>query len=160
MRYFKAAIRLFPALLLALTLTACDSGGGNGGGNSLGNSVTLEVEGDSEATVSWSSQFWYDQDDGFCGSSGGLELSASVPVEKSIDLPSSLSGCSDDTSPEDFTGVQVAVTTTDSPDLTVRLVSDGNTIAELEEPNGEGAQAGSYVLEGGDVPDLSDLPGN
>jgi hypothetical protein len=153
----RNALRLLSVLLISVALVGCDSGG-NGGGGGLGDSVTLEVEGSSDVTVSWSTTFFYNQDGGFCStSSTGLGNSGSPPIDETIE-PGSSSCTGDGTDPSDFDGVQITLSTqSSSSDLTVTLLSDGNQIDQATEPEEEGTFDGFWLVEGGDIPDLSDF---
>lgn len=153
------ALRLFTTLLVAVTLVGCDSGGGDGG-NGLGDSVTMEVDGSSEASVSGSVTFYYNTDDGFCATGGtGTAFSGSPPLEETLSPSSSGGTCPPEgTEPSDFDGAQGSVSLRSGPeDITVTLLSDGNQLDQATEPNDSGTLEGFWVVEGGDVPDLSDL---
>lgn len=108
-------------------LTGCDSGGDNGGGP-LSGDLSLQVEGPSGTTVSVSEEyFWTQNGNPECLSartSGGT-----LPLDQDLGL-SSVSNCERDA--DDFDGVRVSVTPSDI-DLTIRILSDGDVVAETSE---------------------------
>jgi len=158
MHDLRTTLCLLPALLLAVTLLGCDSGG-NGGG-SLGDDVTLKVEGSSGTNVNWSTTFAYDTGDGPClSSTAGTGSSGAVPIDVTI-TPSSSGSCPPDgTEPTAFEGVRISVATSGSADLTVQLFSNGDKIDETTEPSQTGTVT-TYAVEGGDLPDLDSFSGN
>lgn len=160
MRYLRAALRLLPGLLLAVTLVGCDSGGD--GGN-LGNDVTLQVEGASETSVSFSPSFAYGSPPEGCVSGSfttsldGTGNTGTVPIDETITPTSSEGDCPPEgTDATDFDGARIDVTVSGSADLTVRLLSNGNQIDETTESEQTGTVT-TYTVEGGDFPDLSDF---
>lgn len=156
----RTTLCLLPALLLAVTLLGCDSGG-NGGGGGLGDDVTLRVEGSEGTTVTWSTSFAYNTGDGLClSATTGTGSSGTVPIDETI-TPSSSGSCPPEgTDPTDFEGVRISVAVSGgSADLTVQLLSNGNQIDETTEPSQTGTVT-TFVVEGGDVPDFGDFSGN
>lgn len=121
--------------------------------------LSLEVEGSSGTNVSVSTTFFYSESDGFCLSSrAGLGTSApEVPFSQPVDPPEEVS-C--DSAPGDFDGVRVTVSPVGggSPDLTVRLLSDGSSVDEASEPTTTN-NISQWVVEAGEVRSLGDLAG-
>jgi hypothetical protein len=148
-RHLKAfqvlALAIFPLLLLG-----CDSGGSNGGsGNPLDGDLSYEVDG--SAQVSITESFFYSTGDGPCQSTQS-NISSSLPIE--VDLAPEDVNC-DGVSPSEFDGVRVTVSQlTGSMDITLRLLSDGDLVAEATEPESFGGGE-AWIVEAGEIPDLS-----
>lgn len=154
----RPALRLLPALLLVFALSGCDSGGGGGGGTSLSD-LSLEAEGPSGTGVSVTRTFFYSEGGSPCVAiRSGLGPSIpDVPFSQPVDPPSDIT-C--DSEPGDFDGVRVSLSPIGggSPDLTVRLLSDGNQIDEATEPTSTN-NVSRWVVEAGEVRSLGDLAG-
>jgi hypothetical protein len=131
MRHLQAALRLLPALLLAVTLAGCDSGGSNGGGGgALSGTLTYEVDGPSGEPIGVSEEFFWTQD-GNPDCFANRSTNKSTPVEGEELSVSSVSNC--DRDPDDFDGVRITVTPSNDVDLTVRILSDGDVVEETSE---------------------------
>jgi hypothetical protein len=127
-------------LLLPIALLGCDSGGN--GGNPLDGSLSYEVDG-GDALVSVTESYFYSTSDGVCQTTRS-DFTVEAPVEESLGPDET--NC-DGVSPGDFNGVRVNVSLqSGETDLTLRLLSDGDTVDEATEPSDFGGGRGSWRL--------------
>ena len=167
MNYFRAGLRLFPALLLAFTLIGCDSGGNGGGGDggggndaeALNGTLTYEVTGAEEEFVGVSEAFYY-VSDGSPQCLGSRSNSVTLPVEgEPLEIETTPPGCSSNVDADDFDGVEVTVPEPSSDaSLTVRILSDGDIVAETSEvTNVEDSDTDVYEVSIGETFDVEDF---
>ena len=148
------SIRLLHIVSLSLLVAAgllaigCDSG--SDGGSPLDGQLSIEVDG-GDAVVSVSESYFYSTSDGLCQTSSS-DIGTDVPIER--DLGPDGTSC-DGVSPDDFNGVRVSVSLlSGSTDLTLRLLSDGEVVEEVTDPESFGGGE-AWIVEAGEIPDLS-----
>lgn len=104
-----------------------------------------------DAVVSVTKSYFYSTSDGVCQTSRS-DFAVEVPVEQS--LGPDTTDC-DGVSPGDYNGVRVSASlVSGSTGLTLRLLSDGETVEEASDRTDFGGGE-AWIVEVGDIPDLS-----
>lgn len=122
---------------LAISLTACDSGGGNG--NPLDGDLSVRIEGPSGLGIGYSQSLFDD---------GGVDIDAT-----NVTIPDDGAWTRDLSTEDldgDLVGVRIEATTASEEGVTLQLLSDGEVFQEDTEPED---RSGSelYVVEAGDT---------
>lgn len=152
MHDLRTTLCLLPALLLAVTLLGCDSGGDNGGDPLSGN-LTYEVEGPEGTSVGVSEEyFWTGDNRCFANRS----TNASVPLDDDLGV-SEVSTC-ENIDVDNFDGVRVTVTpTSGDAGLTLKVLSDGDVVEETSETTEIQGGLEVYRVSVGETFELTDF---
>jgi hypothetical protein len=145
-------------LAVGLSVVGCDSGGSNRNGDDnesndpLDATVTVEITGNSPQVSDPTIHVFYDLEDGSCEARAGGTGASTVPYDETVDPPEDPPDCPDSVSPGEYDGVQAKGTVNivgGDDDLHVKILSDGDVIAEGTEPNDNDF----WVAEHGFIPD-------